>query len=63
MKIKLRLICFILMAFTIHIKLYAQLQVIENAQHAFPQTIPAGNYSGITWLGGDLYAVVSDKSK
>lgn len=24
--------------------------------------VPAGNYSGITWLGGDDYAVVSDKS-
>lgn len=30
-------------------------------QHHFA-TIPAGNYSGITWLGGDRYAVVSDKS-
>ena len=30
-------------------------------QHHFAD-IPAGNYSGITWLGGDRYAVVSDKS-
>lgn len=29
-------------------------------QHHFA-TIPAGNYSGIAWLGGDRYAVVSDK--
>ena len=63
MKINLRLLCFILIAFAIPIRSYSQLQVIENAQHAFPETIPAGNYSGITWLGGDLYAVVSDKSK
>ena len=63
MKINLRLLCFILIAFAIPIRSYSQLQVIENAQHTFPETIPAGNYSGITWLGGDLYAVVSDKSK
>lgn len=25
--------------------------------------IPAGNYSGITWLGGNRYAIVSDKQK
>lgn len=31
-------------------------------QRHFPKTIPAGNYSGIAWLGGDRYAVVSDKS-
>lgn len=30
-------------------------------QHHFAD-IPPGNYSGITWLGGDKYAVVSDKS-
>lgn len=29
----------------------------------FPATIAPGNYSGITWLGGNEYAVVSDKSK
>lgn len=29
-------------------------------QHHFA-TIPAGNYSGISWLGGNRYAVVSDK--
>ena len=31
-------------------------------QKAFPRTVPAGNYSGIAWLGGDRYAVVNDKS-
>lgn len=29
-------------------------------QHAF-KTIPPGNYSGLAYLGNDLYAVVSDK--
>lgn len=59
----LRLLPFILIAFAIPNRSYSQLQVIENAQYAFPETIPAGNYSGITWLGQDLYVVVSDKSK
>lgn len=40
----------------------AQLEVRKNGQHAFPKTVPAGNYSGIAWLGGSRYAVVSDKS-
>lgn len=31
-------------------------------QRAFPKQVPAGNYSGITWLGGSRYAVVNDKS-
>ena len=31
-------------------------------QRAFPKTVSAGNYSGITWLGGSRYAVVNDKS-
>lgn len=30
-------------------------------QHHF-SSIPPGNYSGITWMGGNSYAVVSDKS-
>lgn len=34
-----------------------------NKQVAFPQTVAPGNYSGITWLGGNTYAVVSDKAK
>ena len=33
-----------------------------NEQHAFPSTVPAGNYSGITSIGGNRYAVVSDKA-
>lgn len=38
-------------------------QVVEHEQHAFPKDIPAGGYSGITWLGDTLYAVVSDNLK
>ena len=37
-------------------------QVTLNKQHHFPMTVPAGNYSGVAWLGGDRYAVVNDKS-
>ena len=40
-----------------------ELRAEENTQVAFPQTVAAGNYSGITWLGGNEYAVVCDKSK
>ena len=31
-------------------------------QRKFPKTVPAGNYSGITWMGGTKYAVANDKS-
>ena len=31
-------------------------------QRKFPKTVPAGNYSGITWMGGNRYAVANDKS-
>jgi hypothetical protein len=37
-------------------------KVVQNRQRHFPKSVPAGNYSGITWLGGDRYAVVNDKS-
>ncbi|MBM6993225.1 MAG: esterase-like activity of phytase family protein [Prevotella sp.] len=40
-----------------------QLHVTENKQRAFPNDIPAGDYSGIAWLGNNHYAVVSDKEK
>jgi hypothetical protein len=42
---------------------WGQIRAELNPQRAFPDSIPAGNYSGITWLGGDRYAVVSDKSE
>lgn len=34
-----------------------------NKQQKFPKDIPAGNYSGITPIGNDRYAVVSDKTE
>lgn len=36
--------------------------VREHQQKSFAHTIPPGNYSGITPLGDDVYAMVSDKS-
>ena len=36
--------------------------VKEFPQKSFPKTVPAGNYSGLTHLHDDVYAVVSDKS-
>ena len=36
--------------------------VRENDQKAFPTYVPAANYSGITYLGDNHYAVVDDKS-
>lgn len=38
-------------------------QAVLNKQHSFPKSVPAGNYSGITWLGDNRYAVVNDKSQ
>jgi len=37
-------------------------EVVVNKQRHFRKTVPAGNYSGICWMGGDRYAVVDDKS-
>ena len=37
-------------------------QAVINKQRNFPKDVPAGNYSGITWLGGNRFAVVNDKS-
>lgn len=39
-----------------------ELKATVTEQVAFPATIAPGNYSGITYLGGNEYAVVSDKS-
>lgn len=44
-------------------QLLAQIKITQNIQRHFPKSIPAGNYSGITWLGDNLYAVVSDKAE
>ena len=37
-------------------------EVTVLKQKAFPQTVSAGNYSGITWLGASRYAIANDKS-
>lgn len=43
---------------------YGQTEFIrENKQRSFKKTVPAGNYSGITHITGNKYAVVSDKSE
>lgn len=51
----------LLLALALHS--FGQVTVEENKQKSFPNAIPPGNYSGVTWLGGDRYAVVSDKSE
>ena len=40
----------------------AQEMVRINKQRSFPQSVPPGDYSGITWLGGSDYAAVCDKT-
>ena len=40
-----------------------ELKAELRTQVEFPATVPAGNYSGITWLGGNEYAVVCDKAR
>lgn len=37
--------------------------VRENRQSSFPAEIPSGNYSGITPIGNNLFAVVDDKKE
>ena len=34
----------------------------ENKQQKFHKQMPAGNYSGVAYLGNNRYAVVDDKS-
>ena len=51
-----------LLLFLLSMQASAQLAVI-NKQRNFHKTVPAGNYSGITWLGDNRYAVVNDKSQ
>ena len=55
-RITLSLVCLLSM------QMMAQ-QAVLNKQHSFPKSVPAGNYSGITWLGDNRYAVVNDKSQ
>lgn len=52
--------CFVLLPAVV----MAQVEVVKMCrQRAFPDNVPAGNYSGITHIGGNEYAVVSDKSE
>ena len=37
-------------------------EVTVLKQRKFPKAVPAGNYSGITWMEGNRYAVANDKS-
>lgn len=57
MKLKIVLV---LVAVSVSLSAFSQLQ--PQKPRKFPRQIPAGNYSGITPLGNDRYAVVSDKS-
>ncbi|KXB85654.1 hypothetical protein HMPREF3034_00137 [Prevotella sp. DNF00663] len=41
---------------------YTKIKVKENSQQVFSKQIPAGDYSGISYLGNNRYAVVDDKA-
>ena len=43
-------------------KVMAQVFVRDNGQKQFKHTVSAGNYSGITPLGGTFYALADDKA-
>ena len=51
-----------LLLLTVVMHAMAQQQALLNRQRHFAATVPPGNYSGITWMGADRYAVVDDKS-
>ena len=59
-----RFLLLLLSCFLLHIPCSSQQasHVSVTKQRSFPKSIPAGNYSGITWLGDSRYAVVDDKS-
>jgi hypothetical protein len=59
MKMRIRQICIAL--FLAPLMLMAQEATLLKQRH-FSNTVPAGNYSGIAWLGGSKYAVANDKS-
>ena len=62
MKLKLKHILFFVLCFPITLFAQTPQLVRINPQHHFQRTVPKGNYSGLTWLGGNRYAVVSDKT-
>uniref|UniRef100_A0AB33IWR8 PDZ domain-containing protein n=1 Tax=Prevotella sp. GTC17254 TaxID=3236794 RepID=A0AB33IWR8_9BACT len=41
---------------------YTEIKIKENPQQSFSKSIPAGDYSGISYLGDNKYAVVDDKA-
>lgn len=55
-------IFFFLLFLSLNIWAQAPQLVRINPQYYFQHTVPKGNYSGLTWLGGSYYAVVSDKT-
>lgn len=61
MILKFRYIIIFVLCFPFTVFAQVPRLVRVNSQHYFQRTVPKGNYSGLTWLGGDHYAVVSDK--
>lgn len=60
MKVRLISLVAVVLLYTVS---FAQTEFVrECEQKSFPETVPPGNYSGITRIGGNEYAVVSDKS-
>lgn len=58
-----RIFALLLFASSLCVGLTATAQEVTLlCQRSFPQTVAAGNYSGIAWLGGSRYAVANDKS-
>ena len=62
MILKLKYIIFFVLCFPLALFAQAPQLVRINPQHHFQHTVPKGNYSGLTWLGGNRFAVVSDKT-
>lgn len=56
------LLLFAFLAFPIFGKGFPKVIKIHS-QHYYKTNVPKGNYSGLTWLGQNRYAVVSDKEK
>lgn len=47
---------------SLHAQTFSRLQLVaDHPQKSFPESVPAGNFSGITPIGRNLYAVVDDK--
>lgn len=62
MILKFRYIIIFVLCFPFTVFAQVPRLVRVNSQHYFQRTVPKGNYSGLTWLGGEHYAVVSDKA-